>query len=281
MKLTHTLMLTMAVAGFLTLAIIPSCTKTKTTIQTQTDTVRDTTIQVDTVAPLGDTTWKHLRDSLWAYYPINGNLSDSTPNNHVLTLNGGAALTYDMWGNANYAIDLPGGSAYGQINDGENFTAPDFSVTFYMMPIAVSGEFFGKQDWATNDGAVWNVDVDPVNSPNVFKFNVTNNQSAVCTGPPGTATAASCNSNLLQPYSWYQIAVSFNQTTGLEKLYINGQLQGTNTINQTITCDVGQFILGNQWAGGSSAFTGRMSQLRIYTRALTDHEVAYLFQYHL
>src|SRR5437763_1493731 len=85
---------------FSTQISVSSCTKETIVHDTTTVDIHDTTI-----VNVHDTLWKsdliakHINDSLWAYYPIQGNANDSSGHNHTLVLNNGASLTYDKNGN--------------------------------------------------------------------------------------------------------------------------------------------------------------------------------------
>lgn len=225
----------------------------------------------------GDTTWKHLRDSLWAYYPFNGNTNDSTPGNHALVLSGGAALSDDMWGNPSHALDLPGGAAYGSIADGANFNPKAFSFAFYVMPRIATGFYIGKQDYATSNGAIYTLLIDPHHNPDSLAFNMSTNPSP-CQSTNQNAVDLATSSSNLPVYRWHQVVVTFHEDT--MKMYLNGALIKTSEISlQTPpTCTNGQLILGNWWQGDNTqAANCKMMQLRIYTRALTDNEVSFMY----
>lgn len=231
-----------------------------------------------TIIYQGDTTWKHLRDSLWAYYSFDGNTNDSTPGNHTLALNGGAGLTDDMWGNPNHALNLPGGAAYGSIADGANFNPKAFSFSFYVMPRIATGLYFGKQDYATGEGALYNVQINPLVHADSLGFNFAQNTTDPCTATNENTYSMFTAATNLPVYRWHQIVVSFHQDT--MKMYLNGALIKMAVISSQTpaSCTSGQFILGNWWSGDNrQAANCKMMQLRIYTRALTDNEVSFMY----
>jgi len=219
---------------------------------------------------------KTINDSLWAYYPLNGSTNDATGNNHVLALQNGARLSYNTWGDDNGAIELDGINDYGIIQDGSVFPATNFSVSMFVMPRQNKGLFFGKQDYSTAKGASFNVGIDNPTHGNVARFSITENQSQICSQAP-TNGLVLLNSKPFYSYAWYHVVMSFNN--GVMKFYINGALIGTRQISfQKITaCQNGQFILGSWWSGDANAFDGKLDEIRIYTRAISDQEVKYLF----
>jgi hypothetical protein len=232
--------------------------------------IRDTVWKSDVVA-------KHINDSLWAYYPISGNTLDSTGHNHTLVLNSGASLSYDKNGDEQKAINFNGTNSYGSIADGAVFpSTKNFSLSLVVMPRTNKGLFFGKQDYSSAKAASFNVGIDNVINGDVVRFSVTTNQAQICDQIPLNGHLLS-NPRIFNLYAWYHVLITFN--SGLMKLYINGVLVNSRTIDiQTInSCPNGQFILANWWSGGNNGFDGKMDDIRIYTRTLSDIEAKYLF----
>ncbi len=68
---------------------------------------------------------------------------------------------------------------------------------------------------------------------------------------------------------WYFGAVTYNNSSGW-KLYLNGREDGTSS--DTTTFNGNQEILIGSYGGGNN-FTGRISKVQIYNRALTATEI--------
>ncbi|TDW96637.1 LamG domain-containing protein [Dinghuibacter silviterrae] len=268
-----------AVAASLTLPN-SGCSKTKTV--TDTVTVKDTTIVRDTLKVPYDTTYRHINDSLWAYYPLNGNLGDSSGNNHALTLFSGAALGIDMWGNPQSALDFPGGTARGLIADGGNFTAPSWSVSFLgMYRTTHIGFFFTKINYTDATGYSMAIGTDPVAIPDTIRIVLSGNTPAnTCTNVGSVTSYILLDSTgpKLQTDAWYHVVATFS--AGVLKMYINGVLvsQQTEPITQLAYCSNAGFNLGNWWSQDNGpALNGKIDELRIYTRAISATEVSYLY----
>ena len=75
----------------------------------------------------------------------------------------------------------------------------------------------------------------------------------------------------LSQNTWYYGAVSFNSSTGW-KLYINGRLEATSS-NTTTVSGTGVSVLIGAYDPGQNLFNGRIAQVLIYDRALTDTEI--------
>ncbi|HJW17462.1 MAG TPA: LamG domain-containing protein, partial [Flavisolibacter sp.] len=244
---------------------------------------KETVVHDTTKVQIHDTIWKsdvirqHINDSLWAYYPINGSTADSSGHNHTLVLNNGASLSYDKHGNEQSALNFNGNENYASIADGALFpTTGAFSVSLVVMPRVNKGLFFGKQDYNTAKGSSFNVGIDNVINGDVTRFSITSNASQICDQIPLNGYLLS-NPNAFNPFAWYHIVITFK--SGVMKLYVNGSLVNSRTIDvQTILgCPNSQFILANWWSGDHNGFDGKMNDIRIYTRTLSDIEAKYLF----
>ena len=94
--------------------------------------------------------------------------------------------------------------------------------------------------------------------------------------PCGTADPISVeqlvNSESINTNQWYQLVCTFDQ--GVEKIYLNGVLQGAQTFNyQSLKqCTDAQLVIGS-WYGGTYLYNGKIDELRIYNRALNDREI--------
>ena len=80
--------------GFLISILLFSCTKE---CQKE-EVIKEVVKEVNLV----DSLEKKLKDSLWAYYPIKGNILDSSGNNHQLILSNSVILSYGIWGDTDY-----------------------------------------------------------------------------------------------------------------------------------------------------------------------------------
>lgn len=229
-----------------------------------------------------DSTGAYLNDSLWAYYPFSGNENDSTGHGHTLTLDTGVALGPDMNGVANHALSFAGilhGRA--EIADGANFNPASFTVSMWIDYKVQGGFAFTKTNYATAEGTSFSIGQDPANWIDTLRFALGTTPN-VCSTP--NASGVECkNTAGTSLNTWYHLVGVFSNGTG--KIYVNGQLKGTVTTpyNVFTWCSNAPFILGDWWsaAGISYAFNGEMDNIRIYTRALCDLEVAYLYRHQL
>jgi hypothetical protein len=274
-------------ASFLTIVILSSvsfsfssCTKDRfihdTTI------IKDTIIKTDTITKVDTfSAWKeigkHINDSLWAYYPINGSVADSSGNGHVLEIIKSAGFTHDMWGNKNSALNLDGDTAYGIIPDGKLFNNSSFSISMFVLPRELSGLLIGKQDYSNGKGASFNVGFDNIFDGERLRYAVAKNQVNICNEEANGAYKCT-KPDLLTKYAWYHVVITYRGN--LMKLYVNGILVETteNAAGSINFCSTAPFVLGSWWSGDQKLFNGKMDKIRIYYRTLRDNEVDYLFK---
>ena len=90
----------------------------------------------------------------------------------------------------------------------------------------------------------------------------------------GTGTNGDvANQQTLVTGKWYHVAMTYNNTTGAGKLYVDGKLDLEATIDTGImTSDVGESIIGAQSAGNRH-MDGVMGKISIWNHELTQNEI--------
>lgn len=210
-----------------------------------------------------------LNDGLIAYYPFNGNANDESGNNYNGTVNG-PTLTADRFGNPNKAYSFKSSPSI------QNIT------TSLIGPIGQEARtisFWIKQDISnsTNDVFVLcsygdntqsGADFTPIISPNnevgidILGGNIFYSKITIGT--------------------WIHYAAvydpSFGKTINSIKVYLNGILQNKTLDGGSLIVNTGgrrPFIIGDPNADQN--FIGKIDDLRVYSRALTQEEISYLY----
>ena len=221
-----------------------------------------------------------LTNGLVAFYPFSGNAGDSSGNGNHGMVNG-ATLTTDRFGNNDKAYNFTGSTTIPSYIQGDCSSFPTgnrtVSLWFYANDIGV-GTVGGRGLFGYGGGTCgqsWIEHVNVTQNPNSFEVqghcnvqNVSYNYGA--THPNG---------------SWYNwIITTDNNGT---KFYLDGVLKQTSPtfINQTVISGK-KFIIGGVvsenglglFTGNSDAspFNGKLDDIRIYNRALSQSEVTYL-----
>jgi hypothetical protein len=217
-----------------------------------------------------------LTDGLVAYYPFNGNANDESGNGNNGTVNG-AQLSDDRFGTANSCYSFNGTTDYIEAQNspsltfGQQITVSAWMLTTSFLPSQADGGGSGyclvakgpdvenKIDWACLiDG-----------KKQRFALSVNNGWDY------WDATTA------LVPNVWQQVVYSFDGST--MKTYLNGDLSGQQFAPGTFDTSTGSLRIGAyapvNGTGSKAFFYGKLNNVRIYNRALSDQEVQQLYAY--
>jgi hypothetical protein len=218
------------------------------------------------------------KTNLWASYTFSkGSFTDQSGNNHNLTPSSGVKPTYDLVGNNNEAIELSNPGDYITINDGKDFPDGDFSVCFTVMPATTSGTIFGKGDVTGNKGYSFSVGFNDTKHNNTLLF-ATNKTSDPCSNLFNINTETTAfGTRTISPGAWYYVCIVYQN--GEEHLYINNfnEVDLKTPSNALQHCKSAPFYIGLPSATGIPGFTGKIDNLRIYTRAISAREVQYFY----
>ena len=89
--------------------------------------------------------------------------------------------------------------------------------------------------------------------------------------------AITLDSNVTTIGEWVHVAATWNQTTEVLSIYVNGLLKGTSSLAGPSASGASVPKLGNSVDSADVFFDGKMQDVRIYTAALTAQEVAYIY----
>lgn len=211
-----------------------------------------------------------LQNGLVAYYPFNGNANDASGNSINGTVSG-AQLTTDRFGNANGAYRFNGTS---------DFISLPFSSRYSFKPT----EAYSLSVWVQHEvsSAVRSVVVkSPANS--IYQNSQWN--YGICVTDNDQASIGYHDNFVLKSdisltpgeACWYLLTSTYSD--GKWKLYINGKLQKQDlTQTRKILYDNSSAIaFGKKGEANGDYYKGKMDEVRIYNRVLTDDEVAALY----
>lgn len=228
----------------------------------------------DTIYSEYETLLRGIDEDLWAYFPINGSLLDSSGNGNHLTLHDGAFLSYDRFGAVNSAISFDGDNGYASIPEGKQFNSSEFTISAYVLTRAYRGAIFGKQNYQTGNGGTFAVAFSENGYTDKLQFSLAGNPTNICASA-STPTYTAAQNGVLNFYQWYHVAVTHHE--GMAKLYINGTaVDSSATVDELGFCNDAEFIFGSRWAEDKMAFSGKLDNIRIYERALDPLEVKVL-----
>lgn len=203
-------------------------------------------------------------NGLAGYWPFTGNANDVSGNGNNGT-NNGATLTTDRFGNANSAYSFNGTSNYLNMNSSTSLN------TANMNQLSISGWFnssnggfvvrFGNPN-ITTGGIGYEIYVDAVN---LNVNNWWNNQS------PKYSYFTPRQNN-----QWQFFVIVFDFNANIASFYVNGIL--INTQNTVLHKSINPVLNIGRNTNGSSYFSGKIDDVGIWNRALTQQEITNLYQ---
>lgn len=198
------------------------------------------------------------KKGLIGQWKMNGNAKDDSPlaNNATVTA---ATLTTDRKGKSNGAYDFNGSSAYMSAGNPSNLSLTPSTFTWstwvYSSNISKDQMFLSKQ------GA------------NYFRILSSRLFASLNIGGVQKTQFASTT---LSNNTWYHVAVTYNGSA--MTIYLNGIQDGQlASLSGNVTFTTGGFDMG-RWTGADPRYLqGRLSDVRLYNRALSQQELASLY----
>lgn len=225
----------------------------------------------------------NLQTGLVAYYPFNGNASDISGNNNVLTANG-VSLTTDRFGRSN--------SAY-------SFTNTQTSVTNYLKAVnptpfakntyTISAWFNSRQFYPNIGGVTYNYQSIVFYSPQWYTYgpayhlSLQHANNSILEGGNWTTTntnqAVTTANGSIVVNQWYHVVLSYDGTT--LKMFKDGQLVGSRAATISYANQI-QFLIGGAGDGPNpggiyGGFNGKIDDVGFWDRALTVNEIQELY----
>lgn len=200
-------------------------------------------------------------DSLKAFYPFNGNANDETYNGHDGTING-PTLTTDRFNNINSAYDFDGNNDYIELdNEIGKFGTSDFSISLWYYPLT-SGKYIivkrNTEGWAN----FWEW--------TDFRFTINQNS---------TNTSSTVDGSSAELNEWHHAVIV--KSSSKFYLYLDNQLVDSTLLSQTYDvtnnnpCEIGAQVAPVSGVVGD--FTGKIDDIRFYTKQLDTTEIEALF----
>jgi hypothetical protein len=204
-----------------------------------------------------------LTDGLVAYYPFNGNANDESGNGN----NGivyGATLTADRFGNANRAYAFDGSSSYIDCGNSNTLDVNNHTISAWVM-INGSGNYVivGK--------------VNPFVSETIH-LDITNNILNTYMQTENVYGGI-FGSQFINTAQWYFVTMTYDGSN--VKLYVNGLIDRMTSRNGATKKNSNNMAIGRHGGGdqkgGDYFFSGKINEVRIYNRALSDSEIQTLY----
>ena len=208
---------------------------------------------------------------LVGYWPFNGNANDESGNGNNGTVNG-AALTSDRFGNNNSAYNFNGNGNHILVSYSPNFINPNMSFSgwvntsqfqTYFNSIVKHGNF------TTNAGEQYGIGLSQTGQIH------TGFKTSSCTA--GQGWDVSITNSTVNLNTWYLLVVTIE--TNVVKTYLNSSLISTYPyIGSLVLCSANSEIaFGREFSSSANHFYGSLDDIGIWNRALTQQEIADLY----
>jgi len=208
---------------------------------------------------------------LVAWYPFNGNANDSSGyGNHGIV--NGATLTTDRFGNKDQAFNFNGVNNYVQITNPKFLPQGNSSRTtsswVYLNPT------IGYNDWYSI-----------LSYGNAFGYGFLNDVLISSTFTDFACHEFFSKSTQQSDLSnrWHNLVITYDSSSILSvKMYLDGNFLQTNTTNYygitSLNTQLTNLLIGksNIMYTSNYFFNGKLDDIRIYNRALSQEEITYL-----
>lgn len=209
-----------------------------------------------------------LDDGLVAHYPFNGNANDESGNGNNGTVNG-ATLTDDRFGNSDSAYSFDGVNNYisvGQFN--LSYTQISVSVwVFLRSHTGGSPEVIGVHNSSPSEHAL-----------QLEIGGSSNNQSSNSIMWDATTSKVRLRSSKdsFSLGSWHHIVATYNGSTS--SIYYDNQLLVSRSANDSYSLINATINFGTETTATGSFWDGKIDDIRLYNRALSEGEVKELYE---
>jgi hypothetical protein len=207
-------------------------------------------------------------NGLVGWWPFNGNANDESGNGNNGTVNG-ATLTSDRFGNNNMAYMFNGNSNKIQVADANsldftnNYTVSGWYLTNSLNQLdqAILGK--GR----IGGGTGYQLLVNSNTNPPKHQFGYNNGA-----GINGGSTTPVNNSNLT---GWHLLTGTYDGSQA--KIYLDGLLMTTVTVTYSLQNSTEPLLFGNETNSLNRFFNGKLDDIGIWNRALTQQEITDLY----
>lgn len=218
--------------------------------------------QVDANGVLG--TGQH-QIGLIADYKFNGDASDAAYQNNATVFN--APLTTDRFGNPNSAYEFNGINAFISAPSSPLLESPRYELT--------QTAWVNLYNWGISGNSFIPIIMKSSSPENSFQYRLGLSPNTVVTSVNNwlnTVYQTGFNMNLNE---WYMITSVFKEDTVFT--YVNNEYVGFAILIGPIISDNKPLVIGKDVPGSTEYFYGKLDDIKIFNRALTQKEILNLY----
>jgi hypothetical protein len=217
--------------------------------------------------PVASSQGGNLQQGLLGYWPFDGDGTDGSGGGRNLGLVGGAGFANGLFGKA---LDLHGNSSQYAVRPGNDtiydLAAGDFSVQVWVDFNTTSAEETLIEKFTGSSGPGWTMTklrVGDSRGSNSLQF-YASPAIVLNSNPPTLATGV-----------WHQYVVRRSGST--VQILLDGSVVGNGSASGSIPGTTMPLLVGRRTGGQYFPVDGRIDEVAIWSRALSDGEVAYLY----
>lgn len=214
-----------------------------------------------------------LGEGLVAYYPFNGNAKDESGNENNGVIHG-ANLTNDRFGMEGKAMSFNGIDQYIQVSHQGylDFSNGDFTISLWLaLSDASKRQYIMGKDMGSGINSKWIVHYDPTGDylPGM-------GLSFHCVNPITSSMGFYATSGVsLSPVKWHHVL--FRKSAIEYDLHLDGfKISSSVGPNSVAASNTAPLTIGQAESNGF--VNGKLDDIRIYNRALSDSEVQQLYE---
>lgn len=211
--------------------------------------------------------------SLLCYLPFNGNFKDKSGNNNNGKLIGPISFVDDRFGNPSKAISFSGtSSSYIEIPETQFAGLKSMTISMDFYPISTSHqELISKMSFdAPYNSLEWYQSFTAgIEAGGTLDFDI--RQENFCNNLNGGWNPVLFANSPVIYNSWNHMAITFDDN--IQKIYLNGNLVDTDVKTASPICSGGPIRLAVWWQTDPLYFTGKMDEVKLFKRVLSDKEI--------
>lgn len=215
-----------------------------------------------------------LTKGLLAYYPFNNNFNDESGNGlHGQAMNG-TYLTTGFLGRPNTSAGFDGLNDYIIVNDNGKLSTDSVTISMFVMSRTVNRRhaLAARVNFDNVTALSWGVGTS-LDGINKWEFAVAKSNEDCSKAHVYDPSIYSTSPQTLVAGQWYHLITSF--VNGVQKVYVDGTLKVTLNRDFKLLkkCNTAQLVLGGWWKGDITSIDGKIDEVRIYNRGLSDCEI--------
>lgn len=217
----------------------------------------------------------NLTQGLLAYYPFNGNSYDASGNAYHGVLKNGASFSTDRFGNPNASLQLDGIDDFVEIiHDGRLSPRSAFSfVAYFNTQSSAVQTILGRRNQTNSTQAQFQAFINWPVEPGVGYGHQYSNNAECNTVLIPYNQYVNTGINTVNQNQWYCVIGTFDGS--VQKIYLDGVLKSSEVTPLSLmdSCANVPMTIGHYTNLDPQNFKGKIDDVRIYNRALSQQEI--------